>query len=195
MMRGRKLVNRVEHNFDDYLPMIEQAQQLDDLPVIHVALCCPKYTFRFLCFLISSIYYVLFVLYSLLMHFDWAKLIFVWASCLPIGLTIYEYQKMNLRLFHPNREDIYYCELTAKSFKWVFNEQVKEILWHDFIGIDKFMTSRSDSARIEIYPSNSQLGKNDIILYNAHLPCSYRTLYKIIVEYREKHRQLVISSI
>lgn len=195
MMRGRKLVNRVEHDFDDYLPMIEQAQQLDDLPVIRVELKRPIITLRFIILLPVTVYWVFSVAYRLITDFDRELLIFVVISFVLIAFLIDDYYKLNFRLFNPMQQDIYYCELTPKHFKWVFNEQVKEILWHDMMFMDKFMASQYDYAHIKIYLYNSQLGKNDIILYDAHLPCSYRTLYKIIVEYREKHRQLVISSI
>lgn len=194
MMRGKKSMNKVKFDCEHYLNMIEQAQKLDDLPVIRVKLKRPIITFGFIYCLLFSIVWISVVMSSL-SKFDWEFLIFVWFSFLPIAMLIHEYQRMNLKLFNPKQQDIYYCELTQNGFKWVFNEQVKEILWHNFMSIKKFMTSRYDYARIEISPTDSQLGKNDIILYDAHLPCYYRDLYKVIVQYREKHRQLVISSI
>lgn len=194
MMHGKKLMNKVKFDCKYYLNMIEQAQQLDDLPVIRVELKRPLITFRFIYFLLFGIVWISVVMSSL-SKFDWELLIFVWFSFLPIAMLIYEYQRMNLKLFNPKQQDIYYCELTKHGFKWVFNEQVKEILWHNFMSIDKFMTSQYDYARIEIYPTDSQLGKNDIILYDAHLPCYYRDLYDVIYHYRKKRRELVISSI
>lgn len=195
MMHGKKLMNKVKFDCKYYLNMIEQAQQLDDLPVIRVKLKRPLITFRFIYLILFTIISLpIMILVLFINFFEWALLVFVW-FCIHIGAVIYEYKTMNLKLFTPKQQDIYYCELTPNHFKWVFNEQIKEILWHQTMVINTYITTRYEHARIEISPTYSQLGKNDIILYDAHLPCYYRDLYDVIYHYRKKRRELVISSI